>query len=162
MTQLSEILRSTQDNIVSQDVCFALIIHQSADSVLPLEFQVVTTIGIPNNFQCILVGIGHPRCRLNDQGRQQPRSNGERRWRIPTSLRLATACCLTPAAWPLGRMLSSTGSPCPSAASWAAIRRFASALYDVAREGVIGFGYFCRNKSGSAAGPKPGNTRTCK
>jgi hypothetical protein len=32
----------------------------------------------------------------------------------------------------------------------------------VAREGVIGFGYFCRNKSGSAAGPKPGNTRTCQ
>ena len=26
------------------------------------------------------------------------------------------------------------------------------------RHGQHGFGYFCRNKSGSAAGPKPGNT----
>ncbi len=26
------------------------------------------------------------------------------------------------------------------------------------RRGVTGFGHFCRNKSGSAAGPKPGNT----
>jgi hypothetical protein len=41
---------------------------------------------------------------------------------IPTtSLQFATACCLTPAAWPYGRMLLSTGNACPSAASWAAL-----------------------------------------
>lgn len=58
MTRLGEILRSTQDDVVSQDMCFALIVHHSADIVLPVELQLVTTIGIPNNFQSILVGIG--------------------------------------------------------------------------------------------------------
>ncbi|GJL60364.1 MAG: hypothetical protein NPIRA03_32210 [Nitrospirales bacterium] len=69
---------------------------------------------------------------------------------------LSNACCLAPR-----RMLLSTGSPCPSAASWAALRSLAYALCDVAREGVPGFGYFCPIKSGSAAGPNPGNVRMC-
>jgi hypothetical protein len=56
------------------------------------------------------------------------------------------------------RTLSLPGRPCPSVASWAALRRLASALSDVTRQGVTGFAYFCRNKSGSPAGAKPGNT----
>ncbi|MDR4482400.1 MAG: hypothetical protein R3B95_04000 [Nitrospirales bacterium] len=36
-----------------------------------------------------------------------------------------------------GRMLLSTGSPCPSAASWAALLSLASALCDVARRASI-------------------------
>ena len=34
----------------------------------------------------------------------------------------------------------------------------ASISFHKAGRGVTGFGYFCRNKSGSAAGPNPGNT----
>ncbi|HSF08202.1 MAG TPA: hypothetical protein VLA60_02245, partial [Nitrospirales bacterium] len=45
--------------------------------------------------------------------------------------------------------------PCLSAASWPA-PHLASVLSNVAGLGVIGFGYFCRTKSSSAAGPKPG------
>lgn len=114
MTRLCEIPRSTQDDNPKNDLCISWFFRHSADSVLPVELQLVTTIGIPNKFQSILVRIGQPRCRLNDQGWQEPRSDRERQWRIPTFLRLATAYCLTPPAWPLGRMLLFTGSPCPS------------------------------------------------
>jgi len=34
----------------------------------------------------------------------------------------------------------------------------ASISLNEAGRGVTGFGYFCRNKSGSAVGPNPGNT----
>ncbi len=47
--------------------------------------------------------------------------------------------------------------PCLSAASWSAPLPAFIAFY-LAGLGVNGFGHFCRNKSGSAAGPKPGNT----
>ncbi len=67
----------------------------------------------------------------------------------------------TPSDWPLGRMLLSPGRPCPSEASWSALLRLASDLSHIARLGVSGFGYFCRNNSGSAAGTKPGKKIPC-
>ena len=48
---------------------------------------------------------------------------------------------------------------CLSGASWP-VRRLASVLLTLARLGVNGFGHFDRNQSGSAAGPKPGMTKT--
>ena len=64
----------------------------------------------------------------------------------------------TPAVRPSEWTLSSVGEPCLSAASWLALPCLASILCYEAGWGVNGFGYFCRNKSGSAAGPNPGNT----
>ncbi len=64
----------------------------------------------------------------------------------------------TPAVWPKEGTLFSVGGPCLSGASWSALRRLASVRSHEARRGVSGFGYFCRNKSGSSAGAKPGNT----
>ena len=80
----------------------------------------------------------------------------------------------TPAVWPKGGTLASTGGPClsPSAwlridsESWPALLRFASLRSHKDRWGVTGFGSFCRNKrpalsqaeGASAAEPKPGNT----
>ena len=48
--------------------------------------------------------------------------------------------------------------PCLSQASWSALPKLASVPSYEARRGVNGFGHFCRNKSGSPAGAKPGNT----
>ena len=78
----------------------------------------------------------------------------------------------TPAVWPKGGTLSSTGGPCliPSAwlridsASWPALPKFASIRSHKAKWGVNGFGSFSRKKrpalsqaeGTSAAGPKPG------
>ena len=64
----------------------------------------------------------------------------------------------TPAVRPSEWTLSSVGEPCLSAASWLALPCLASISFHEAGRGVNGFGYFCRNKSGSAAGPNPGNT----
>ena len=64
----------------------------------------------------------------------------------------------TPAVWPDGVTLSSAGGPCVSGASWSALSRLTSLLSHEARQGVIGFGAFCRNKRASPAGAKPGNT----
>ena len=64
----------------------------------------------------------------------------------------------TPAARPSEGTLSFVGEPCLSAASWLALPCLASISNNEAERGVTGFGYFCRNKSGSAAGPTPGNT----
>ncbi len=50
-----------------------------------------------------------------------------------------------------------SSGPCLSAASWSALLP-AFILFNLAGLGVNGFVHFCRNKSGSAAGPKPGNT----
>jgi hypothetical protein len=49
--------------------------------------------------------------------------------------------------------------PCLSQASWSALPKLASVPSYEARRGVTGFGHFCRNKSGSPAGAKPGNTK---
>ena len=78
--------------------------------------------------------------------------------------RLLYLCALlgaavTPAGWPKGGTLSSPGGPCSSPASWSALRKLASRPSFEVRRGVTGFGYFCRNKSGSPAGAKPGNTK---
>ena len=64
----------------------------------------------------------------------------------------------TPAVRPKGGTLSSAGGPCLSGASWSALRRLASLLFNEARRGVSGFGSFCRNKRASPAGAKPGYT----
>ena len=74
----------------------------------------------------------------------------------------------TPAVWPNGGTLSSTGGPCLSAASWPSILRSASVRSNKGRWGVNGFGPFSsttmvapfgtRQATSSAAGPKPGNT----
>ena len=64
----------------------------------------------------------------------------------------------TPAVWPKGGTLSSAGGPCSSLASWSALCKMASLLFNEARRGVIGFGAFCRNKRSSSAGAKPGTT----
>jgi len=63
----------------------------------------------------------------------------------------------TPAVWPKGGTLSSSGGPCLSGASWSALR-LASVRSNEARRGVNGFGSFCQNKRASPAGAKPGNT----
>lgn len=68
-----------------------------------------------------------------------------------------------PAVWPRGRTLSSVGGPCLSpsiklragSAIWAALRKLASALSDAARQGVNGFGTFCRIQRSSSVGAKP-------
>ncbi|MEO8327384.1 MAG: hypothetical protein ABI618_16145, partial [Nitrospirota bacterium] len=39
-----------------------------------------------------------------------------------------------------------SSGPCLSLASWSALLRFASLLFNEARRGVNGFGHFCRNK----------------
>ena len=67
-----------------------------------------------------------------------------------------------------GLTLKSRGDPClsPSAglrtgsASWGAPPLPASARLNVVDLGEKGFGHFSRNKSGSAAGPRPGNTNS--
>jgi hypothetical protein len=80
----------------------------------------------------------------------------------------------TPAVWPKGGTVSSTGGPClsPSAwlridsESWPALLRFAAVRSNKAKWGVNGFGSFSRKKrpvlsqaeGTSAVGPKPGNT----
>ena len=69
--------------------------------------------------------------------------------------------CPTLAAPSPGRTLTSFGGPCLSAASWPALLWFPSIHSDETARGVNGFVHFCRNKSGSAAGPKPGISRTC-
>ena len=72
----------------------------------------------------------------------------------------------TPAVRPSWWTLLWSGEPClsPSAnlrtssASWLALLSLASISFHEAGLGVNGFGYFCRNKRASAAGPNPGNT----
>jgi hypothetical protein len=76
----------------------------------------------------------------------------------------------TPAVRPKGRTLSSVSGPCLSlstwlridSASWSALLRLASLRSHEARRGVKSFGSFCRNKSASPAGTKPGNTSTSR
>jgi hypothetical protein len=89
---------------------------------------------------------------------------------ISVSFRCVTAIFVspgpTPAIWPKGGTLSSTGGPCLSPASWPAFLGFASIRSHKARWGVTGFGSFCLHNKGralrdascktSAAGPKPG------
>src|SRR5680860_420466 len=64
----------------------------------------------------------------------------------------------TPAARPSGWTLSCASEPCLSTASWLALPCLASISVNEAGRGVNGFGSFCRNKRGSAAGPRTGNT----
>ncbi len=64
----------------------------------------------------------------------------------------------TPAARPHDRtLLFLTGLS--ERSELARLPSFASDQSDEAGRGVTGFAHFCRNKSGSAAGPKPGNTK---
>ncbi|HNP96605.1 MAG TPA: hypothetical protein PKJ63_13285 [Cyclobacteriaceae bacterium] len=60
-----------------------------------------------------------------------------------------------PADRPTGLTLKSKGGPCPSLASWAAPPLPASARFNVADLGGIGFGSFCQTKGPRLPGRDP-------
>ena len=68
----------------------------------------------------------------------------------------------TPAGWPKGGTLLLASGPCLSLGELGrSILCLASLPSNEARRGVNGFGPFCRNKRGSAAGPRSGANKFC-